>query len=530
MPHCIFCISNLRSAFLSRRSNSLFRVGGIALLITLSLAPNSSAQVAQIGQWQILTNTLPLNPVHAAVMHNGKVLMIEGRNTTPTPFAGVWDPATQTATEFAAPYAMFCNGMVVLPDGRPLIVGGTTQFPPPAFTGISHAAIFDPATNQFTMQPDMANGRWYPTATVLPDGRVMVFSGEDQNGKTNKTVEFFSITANSSTGTWTEEPANLFTPPNYPWLHVLPSGQIFYSGLGTQSKFYSTATNIWTNCCTTNYPNTRGYGASVLLPLGPGNNYKPEVMIMGGGRADDTTLATNTTEIVDLSQATPKWVFGPNMSQPRIDVNGTLLPTGNILVTGGSTISENASTASLNADLYHTDPGDKQFGKFTSAGANALPRLYHSNAILLPDATVILTGSNPQTLVYENRIELYQPAYLFNPDGTLATRPTITNIVGAGKFGKFLYNNTFTITTPDVASISRVVLIRPSAPTHSFDMDQRLVRVSFNANTTAGTLTVHTPPNANLAPPGYYEVFILNAAGVPSVAQFIQLCPTTGCP
>jgi hypothetical protein len=142
---------------------------------------------------------------------------------------------------------------------------------------------------------------------------------------------------------------------------------------------------------------------------------------------------------------------------------------------------------------------------------------------------VILTGSNPDTLVYENRIELYQPAYLFNADGSLATRPTITSVVGGAAQGKFLYANRFTVKTPDAASVSRVVLVRPSAPTHAFDMDQRLIVLTFKVNTAGGTLTVNTPPNDNIAPPGYYEVFILNAAGVPSVAQFIQLCPSTGC-
>jgi hypothetical protein len=524
---CALRSSILRGSFFAGRSFTQW-VLGIAFLAALPLVPRIQAQAAEFGQWQILAKKLPLNPIHTALMHNGKVLMIEGRPTSPTPFAGVWDPATQTTTEFAAPYTMFCNGMVVLPDGRPLIVGGTTQFPPPAFTGISHAAIFDPATNKFTMQPDMADGRWYPSAAVLPDGTVMVFSGTDQNGKSNNTVEIFSITANSNTGTWTKPAKANWVPPLYPRLHVLPDGQIFASGLQTQSKFYSVAANVWTNCCTTNYANNRGYGTSVLLPLSPSNNYKPEVFILGGGRADDVTPSTNTTELIDLSQPSPKWVFGPNMSEARIDLNGTILPSGDILVTGGSVVSEIASTASFNADLYHTDPSDKNFGKFTSAGANSLPRMYHSNAILLPDATVILTGSNPDTLVYENRIELYQPAYLFNADGSLATRPTITSVEG-GAAGKFLYANTFTVKTPDAAGISRVVLVRPSAPTHAFDMDQRLVRLTFKANTAAGTLTVNTPPNGNIAPPGYYEVFILNAAGVPSVAQFIQLCPSTGC-
>jgi hypothetical protein len=245
-------------------------------------------------------------------------------------------------------------------------------------------------------------------------------------------------------------------------------------------------------------------------------------MIMGGS-SSDTAPATNTTEIINLSAATPKWVYGPNMSQPRIHLNSTILPTGNILVTGGEEYSENTSTASFNADLYHPNAGDPAYNTFTSAGANSVPRAYHSNAILLPDATVILTGSNPPNVKYEDRVELYQPAYLFNSNGTLASRPVISG-VPTGSIG---YNSAFAVETPNAANIQQVVLMRPGAPTHAFDMEQRLVGLTFTSN--SGVLTVTSPPNSNIAPPGYYMLFILNKSGVPSVAQWVQLCPPSGC-
>ena len=135
--------------------------------------------------------------------------------------------------------------------------------------------------------------------------------------------------------------------------------------------------------------------------------------------------------------------------------------------------------------------------------------------MLLPDATVWLAGSNPARGTYDASMEIYQPAYLFNADGSLATRPTITSapsVVG--------YGGTFTVQTPNAANISSVVLIKAGSVTHAFDMDQRLVGLSYTAG--SGSLTVTGPPNSNIAPPGYYLLFLLSA-GVPSVAKFVQV-------
>jgi Domain of unknown function (DUF1929) len=294
-------------------------------------------------------------------------------------------------------------------------------------------------------------------------------------------------------------------------MHVLPNGNVFYSGPSINSSIYNPLTNTWSmKVAVTNFTNPRTYGSSVLLPLTPANNYAPKVMIFGGHNP-----ATNTTEIIDLSAPTLAWKWGPPMSQPRIEMNAVILPTGKILALGGSAQDETASTASLNADLY-----DPVAGTFSSAGANAYPRMYHSNAMLLPDATVALAGSNPARGNYEPHIEIYQPAYLFTTDsgGNVipATRPTIASAPPTVSYG-----GAFSVQTPDAASIASVVLVRAPAVTHAFDMDQRLVGLAFTAG--AGTLNVTGPPNANIAPPGYYLLFLVNSAGVPSVANFVQV-------
>jgi hypothetical protein len=94
--------------------------------------------------------------------------------------------------------------------------------------------------------------------------------------------------------------------------------------------------------------------------------------------------------------------------------------------------------------------------------------MYHSNALLLPDATVLVVGGNPSRGTYEQHDEIYSPPYLFNPDGSAVTRPTIASLMPAA----LTYGGGFQLQTPNAADISSVVLVRPGAPTHAFDMDQ----------------------------------------------------------
>lgn len=490
-----FCLSSFLNA-----------VGILTLigLLMFAFEPSAAAQANVQGQWQTLSTQAPINPIHVSLMHNGQVLIVSGSGNLPSDtsfMAGVWNPQTNVFTTQPLTWDMFCNGMIELPDGRPFIMSGTLQYDP--FHGDPRTSTYNPATGTFVQMQSMAHGRWYPTATTLGDGRVMVFSGLDENGNTNTTVEIYSVSSG-----WSQPYPASWTPPLYPRVHLLPNGTVFYSGSTTSSSIFNPATQTWTTgVATTNYSATRTYGSSVLLPLTPANNYDPRVMIMGGGNP-----ATATTEIIDLGASSPKWVKGPNMSAPRIEMDAVILPSGNILMVNGSVNDEDASTASLNADLYNPSTNT-----MSSAGTASFARLYHSGALLLPDATVLVLGGNPQRGTYEPHMEIYSPAYLFNPDGSLATRPTISSVT-PGVIG---YGNTFQIQTPDAANISSAVLIRAGSPTHAFDMDQRMVGLSFTAG--SGLLTATAPPNGNIAPPGYYLLFILNSSGVPSAAQFVQL-------
>ncbi len=503
---------------------------GLLLLLLLPGIPFAQGQAQTVGQWSTQSYTMPINPVHAALLRTGKLLILAGSGNCPSTQNGcpsgapygpsnnsgalLLDPTSGAITRYALAWDMFCNGTVVLPDGRPFVLGGTGQYDP--FWGVRTTATYDPATGIFTNQQNMAHGRWYPTGTVLGDGTVLVYSGAisgEDTGQflmpgdtTNTTVEIYTVGSG-----WSQEYPGSWTPPLYPRLHLLPNGTVFYSGPSPASAIFDPSSHVWTlNVASTNYGGTRGYGTSVLLPLTPENSYAPRVMILGGG-----SPATNTTEIINLGDATPTWQYSAPMTQGRIEINAVILPTGRILALGGSVNDEEVASAGLNAELF--DPVSQQF---SPAGTEAYARLYHSVSLLLPDATVWVAGSNPGRGNYEPHVEIYQPAYLFTTNSggetILATRPTITSAPST-----IDYASPFQIQTPDAANIASVVMLRNGSVTHSFDMDQRMVGLSFTAD--SGTLSVTGPPNGNIAPPGYYMLFVVNDHGVPSVASMIQV-------
>src|SRR5262250_2286093 len=151
---------------------------------------DAGAQSNVTGQWTTMNYQMPINPVHMALMNNGKVLITSGSGNLPGNTdleSAVWDPVAGTIVTQPVTWDMFCNGVTILPDGRPLVVGGTLQYDP--FYGLPNVSTFDPVSNTFSNLTSMAHGRWYLTSTVLKTANVMVFSGLKENGPTNNTVE-----------------------------------------------------------------------------------------------------------------------------------------------------------------------------------------------------------------------------------------------------------------------------------------------------------------------------------------------------
>jgi Domain of unknown function (DUF1929) len=287
-------------------------------------------------------------------------------------------------------------------------------------------------------------------------------------------------------------------------------------------------------------PDMRDQSASLLLP--PAQSQK--VMIMGGGNTY-TTLpgsaqsAIDLTDEIDLSQPSPHWVAGPNLPRGTMDggsmqapgagkmyVSAVALPDGNVLETGGS--------QHMRADNVHeASIFDPATDAFTSVAPDPVGRDYHSEALLLPDGRVIALGSNPvdpSTGVssFELRISIYQPPYLFKGArpvlGAIDGQPNTQASDGTTQTTQWAYGTQHTLGYSSGAAISSAVLIRPGAVTHSSDPNQREVALPITADSN-GQLTVSLTANPNIAPPGYYMVFLRNSAGVPSVAQWVHIGP-----
>jgi len=434
--------------------------------------------------------------------------------------AAVWDPNGTNESSITVQnltYDVFCSGTAALFDGRSLIVGGTSDY---SFTGENRASIFNPATSRYVQSQNMVDGRWYATATAIADGRIMAMSGLTQTGGTSRTIEIYDL-QRAGAG-WNPPTSVPFSPPLYPRLALLPGGRVFYTGHGSGTSsanawIFDPATGGWTQSATINV--NRSYGSSVLLPLLP-PSYVPRVMNFGGA-----SPATSSTDIIDLSVPTPSYAAGPNMSTGRIQMNAVILPNGKVLAEGGSVNNEAPNTPGKTADLY--DPVSNTMG---SAGTAAYSRLYHSTALLSPDATVVSTGSNPGNRgSYEPAIEIYTPSYLYDANDHLITtnRPQITALSFSGPIH---YGMPFSVSYVSASPISSVVLVRPGSATHASDMEQRLIGLcgaTSPCTASNNTLSLTTPPDGSIAPPGYYMLFLLDNAGVPSKASFIQLTPNS---
>jgi Domain of unknown function (DUF1929) len=266
-----------------------------------------------------------------------------------------------------------------------------------------------------------------------------------------------------------------------------------------------------------------GQGTCVLLPLLPEENYRVRVLAIGGGGVDrevfyqgghDDELATDTVELLDLGAAHPQWQFVASMHHARVLCDSVLLPTGEVLVVGGSSTgkSDVAVDPVLRTELY--DPGGDTW---TELAPIHCPHMYHSTALLLPDGRVMRGGKDGQFQrdpykYFEHRLEIFSPPYLF-----AGARPRITSAPAAGHYGHDIH-----ITCPAAGDIARVALIRCGAVTHNFHMDQRYVGLHIG-HRAGNELTLKLPPNARVAPPGSYMLFVVNTAGVPSVAHIVKM-------
>lgn len=455
-------------------------------------------------------------PLHMSLMPNGKIIAwgkFEAGGTTMA-MPRIWDPSAgspASAPMIQLDTMLFCAGHTLMPDGRLMVSGGHKADD----TGINRTNFF---TQDGVWQPaaNMAHGRWYPTVTVLPDGRVLTMAGRDENGQV---VEIPEIWENDH---WVELPgANGVEIPYYPRNFVDPkrTGQVFYAGERIVSRWFDpSGSGSWITGPAHIWRFNRDYGTAAMYEAG-------KILYAGGGGhtgwvTPDAKSATPTAtaEKIDLNQPSPTWETAGSMSAPRRHLNSTILPDGTVLITGGTRgggfVDINEADAVKTAEVWNPKIGPN--GQWTTLAPASKMRVYHSVSLLLPDGTVLSGASGDamagtQAVPPERNHEIFSPPYLFK-----GARPTITLAPS-----QVTWNETFSVATPNATQIADVRWIRLGSVTHAFDAGQRANTLVFSQ--TATGVDVTAPLNSNLAPPGFYQLFILNRNGVPSPGRIIRI-------
>jgi hypothetical protein len=454
----------------------------------------AAADAGTMGQWTA-PFTWPAVAINAALLPNLQVLTYGRHHRQPA----LWNPSNPgTFTSLPLPADFFCSGLTLLRNGKLFVAGGhdgVDNF------GLKVAYQFNQSTRQWIRSADMRNGRWYPTLTTMANGHILAISGGDTAAALNRIPEVFNPGQNS----WRALTGAARNVPYYPMMFLAPDGKVFLAGPEQRTAFLSTSgSGRWTTGPRRLF-GYRDYGSAVMYDVG-------KILVVGGG----SPIAS--AEMIDLLGARA-WTPAGVMSPARRQINATLLADGTVLVTGGTNASgfNNAPTTSavLAAELWNP-VSPAEWKKLASMSHY---RLYHTTALLLPDGRVLVAGSGEPAatgLSDDLTAEIFSPPYLFNADGTPATRPVISSAPA-----KLAYGATFTVGTSSAAQITKVMLVRLSAVTHAFDMNQRGLALGFSAG--SGSLTVTAPSNNKLAPPGHYMLFIVNASGVPSVSKIVRL-------
>ena len=501
------------------------------------------------GMW---SGVIPwsLIALHTALMPNGLVATYgspTGNASQDGRTFDLWDPLrifqnnpVHTTVPGLAAIDSFCSTSAMLPTGNLLVSGGIVS---PSGGSNDHGSVLLNNTGTTVTQASatLAQDRYYSTMVTLPSGLPLIMGGNipysvgysDPNGYVSSGYmgSMTPETYDPASGWRSLFGANSriafgpdFSRYWYPRAWVAPNGKVFGisseqmwsldptgNGSVTALGTFKTSMNFGTGIAATAAPNVGPTSTAVMYDVG-------KILQVGGnGRYNgDATVSSSLATTVDITGNQPVVRDVAPMSYGRQWATATVLPTGKVTVTGGSTYADNAgSNAVLAAETW--DPASATW----SVGASgAVYRGYHSTATLLQDGAVLVAGGGIPGPVNNLNAEIYYPAYLFkavNGQAALAARP---QIVSLGSL-QLAHAQSFGVEVNAPAGVAKVAFLRLGAVTHSFDTGQRYVPASF---TQAGNLlTVAAPASANTAPPGYYQLVVVDGSGVPSAGVIVAL-------
>ncbi|WP_330480565.1 kelch motif-containing protein [Streptomyces sp. NBC_00724] len=384
------------------------------------------------------------------------------------------------------------------------------------FQGIREAYEFDPVAEKYITVDPMNEARWYPTLTTLQDGKVLALSGLDEIGQI---VPGKDEIYDPKTRKWAYT-GIVRKFPTYPAVFLLNDGKLFYSGsnagygpadIGRDPGIWDLATNRFKKIPGLSDADEMETSATVRLP--PAQDEK--FMVIGGGGVGESERSSEKSRLVDLKDPDPEFKDGPSLDEGTRYPSAALLPDDSVLVTGGSGDYRGRGGSNiLQARLY-----DAKTDSYKRVADPAVGRNYHSGSVLLPDGRVMIFGSdslyadraNSRPGVFEQRIEIYTPPYLYRD-----SRPELT--AGPKRMRR---GGTGMFTTSRGSTITSAKLMRPSAVTHVTDTDQR--SVDLRPARTAEGISVTVPKNRALVPSGWYMLFVTDAKGTPSKGTWVEI-------
>ena len=531
------------------------------------------------GKWGVTLNfpqipvTAFLNPINQNLITMASDARdIYNSPGVPKTYIATWFPYNDSIVEGelgSTSHNMFCPGTSYDESGRVFVTGGST---PKQFS------IYDPQQNGSWSNANgsdgkkwqLALGRGYQGQTFLPNGKTFMIGGSWSGGEADKPGEIFNPTDG-----WKLLPnikaqnirmlnmtKNCTQPKNpleekcevpgwqqhHPWLFSWKNDSIFHAGPSIQMNWIFTTpsettpeggtiqtaglrqdskTNVSDGDAVCGITSMYDAENGIILTAGGAPNYhywrkdsntNPDVdwhrkeatnnafeIKLGGLQFNDTVRPTKVA----------------SMKYQRIFANGIVLPNGETLVVGGQQRGEpyHDATWVSTPELYQPDKGTWREGT-----PNSIPRPYHSWAVLLADATVLVGGGGLNWHFFDANhfdAQIYHPGYLFSPDGkTPLPRPQLSTIGDQTE-----YKCGETITFASNVTVDRVAsLIRYGAVTHSLNNDMRRIKLTVVpvGNAADKKFSVKIPEDPGVTLPGYWMLFVLKD-GVPSVAKTVRI-------
>jgi hypothetical protein len=521
-PEDLFCGGH---AYLP--NGNLLIAGGTRTYERLEEQVDRAAGVLSLTNEHDVRLTLPVGTEFTA---NGRVYTSTEEVTVPaghvmadgTPMGGageVWVEAEGTGDEYEVEEEQDFT-VADLPRsyrGKVQALGGGLTKDKQNYQGLDASYEFDVATETYRATGRLDESRWYPTLIGLDGGQVLAVSGLDEYGRV---LPGDNEIYDPATRTWTDQPDLFRYFPTYPALFRLADGEhVFYSGSNTgygpadegrRPGIWDLTDNSWRTV--PGLEDAAYNETSSSFFLAPVQDQR--VGIIGGGLVGDSPESTARFNVVDLDVPAPRYEPAPDYPSAVRYLNAVTLPDDTTLLTGGSVDYR----GNEESDLHLTQIYDPETGELREAARNMIGRNYHATALLLPDGRVMTMGSDPlyadaertRTGTFETRIEIYSPPYMFAGD-----RPEITEAPT-----EIVRGEAFDVTTDGEVAEAR--LLRPSAVTHQTDTEQRSVALEVTASGD-GTTELAVPVEEGLAPSGWYMLVVVDAAGVPSPAEWVHV-------